>query len=129
MGAPRHGKNGLVYVSGNEIIGANSWSITFDKDTTETPQFGDTWKKSVGGLLGWGGSLAAWDQGDDTYLKDAATANASVAVLIYPNNSDTNSYYSGDAWFSYSGEGSTGGGVGEGVDFVGNGTLTIAGFT
>ncbi len=41
MGAPRHGKNGLVYVSATEIEGANAWSIDITQDAVETPQFGD----------------------------------------------------------------------------------------
>lgn len=128
MGAPMHGKNGLIYVSGSEIVGANSWSLSFDKDTVETPQFGDTWKKSVPGLLGWSGSISAWEQLDDSDLSDAAAANTSVAILIYPYRSTLTAYYSGNANFSFSAEGSTGGAVGNTADFVGDDTLTIAGF-
>lgn len=128
MGAPFHGFNGLIYVSGTEIVGANSWSFSFDKDTVETPQFGDTWKKSVGGLLGWSGSISAWEQGDSKVLSSAAASIASVAVLVYPARATLTSYYSGNANFSFSSEGSTGGAVGNTADFVGDSTLTIAGF-
>ena len=129
MGAPFHGKNGLLYVSGQEITGANSWSISFDKDSVETPQFGDTWKKSVPGLAGWSGSIGAWDQGDDKILQDAAMANTSVDVLIYPNRSALTTYYNGNAIFSFSQDGSTGSAVGLSADFAGDGDLAVTGFS
>jgi len=128
MGAPYHGKNGLIYVSGTEIVGANAWSITFDVETADAPQFGDTWKKSVKGLRGWSGSVTAWDQYDDKVLQDSAVADASVALLIYPKRGTLTTYYSGNANFAFSSEGGTGGAVGNTADFTGDDTLTITGF-
>jgi len=128
MGAPGHGKNALIYVSTSEIVGGNAWSINFEVETADTPQFGDVWKKTVKGLRGWAGSISAWDQGDDQVLQAAAISDASVALLIYPRRSDLTSYYSGNANFGFSGEGSTGGPVGNSADFTGDDTLTIEGF-
>lgn len=128
MGAPRSGKNGLIYISGTEITGANSWSINIEVDMAETPQFGDGWKKRIAGLNDWSGNVAAWDQGDDQVLQTAATAGISVALLIYPDRSTLTSYYSGNAIFSFGSEGDTASPVGNSVDFSGDDTLTIAGF-
>ena len=128
MGAPFHGKNGLIYVSGTEIYGANAWNIDMARDMADTPEFGDTWKKTAGGLLGWSGSISAWEQGDEMTLIDAATALEEVALLIYPARDTLANYYSGNAFFGASSDGSTGTGVAKNGTFTGNGTLTIAGF-
>lgn len=128
MGAPFHGKQGLIYVSGVEIVGANAWTIDMARDTVEVPQLGDTWKKAAGGLLGWSGTITAWEQGDEMTIIDASTSVASVALLIYPTKDDTADFYSGNAFFGASSDGSTGSGVSKNGTFVGDGTLTITGF-
>ena len=101
MGAPIHGITGLIYVSGTELKGANAWSIDSTVDAAEAPEFGDTWKKHVAGLLTWSGSLSAWEQTDQKILFTAATSGASVALLIYPVRGTLGDYYSGNAIFVY----------------------------
>lgn len=128
MGAPIHGINGLIYVSGTELAGANAWSIDSSIDAAEAPEFGDTWKKHVSGLLTWSGSLSAWEQEDDKLLFSAATAGTSVALLIYPHRDDLTNYYSGNAIFAASSAGDSASPVSKNATFTGDGTLTIAGF-
>lgn len=129
MGAPVHGINGLIYVSGTELVGANSWSIDATMEAAEAPEFGDTWKKHTAGLLTWTGTLNAWDQGDESLLFDAATAGASVAILIYPDRNDLNDYYNGNAIFGASSAGDSASTVAKNATFTGDGALTITGFT
>ncbi len=129
MGAPFHGKNGLIYISGTEIAGAHAWSMTIDTDSVETPQFGDSWKKHVTGMQGWSGSVTAWEQGDAKVLSNAATAGTTVALLIYPNKNDVANYYNGNAIFGFGTSGDTGSAVANTADFTGDDTLTIAGFS
>ena len=128
MGAPVHGINGLIYVSGTELAGANAWSIDSTVDAAEAPEFGDTWKKHVAGLLTWSGSLSAWEQTDNQLLFQAATAGASVALLIYPVRSTLGDYYSGNAIFAASSAGDSSSAVSKNATFTGDGTLTITGF-
>ena len=129
MGAPYTGKDGLIYVSGTELVGANAWEINSSPNTNEAPEFGDTWMKHTTALLTWAGSLSAWDQGDEKLLFTAATAGISVALLIYPDRSDTSSYYSGNAIFGVDSSGSTSSTVARNGSFVGDGTLTATGFS
>jgi hypothetical protein len=126
--AARPGKNGLIYISGTEITGANSWTLRVETATAETPQFGDSWTKQTVGLNSWSGSVSAWDESDSSTLQDAATAGVAVAVLLYPLRSDLTDYYSGNAIFSFGSEVNTGSAIGNTADFVGDGTLTITGF-
>lgn len=128
MGAPYTGKDGLIYVSGAELVGANAWEINSTNEVSEAPEFQDTWKKHVTGLLTWSGTISAWDQADEQQLFAAATAGASVALLIYPAAGTLTSYYSGNALFAASSSGSTTSAVAKNGDFTGDGTLTIAGF-
>lgn len=129
MGAPYSGKNALIYVSGQELQGANAWTINSSNQASETPEFNDTWMKHVPGLLVWSGSITAWDQADESILFDAAQANSSVALLIYPDRGTPANYYSGNAIFAASSEGSTSSGVAKNGDFTGDGALAINGFT
>lgn len=124
-----HGKNGLIYVSGAELTGANAWTLDMGLDIVEVGKFGDTWKEHVGGLLTWSGTISAWEMGDEQELVSAATAGVAVALLIYPDNSDLTSYYSGNAVFGASTDGSTGSAVSKNGTFTGNSQLTITGFT
>jgi hypothetical protein len=129
MGAPYTGKDGLIYVGGSELVGANAWEINSTADFIEAPEFGDTWKKHVMGLLTWTGNISAWDQGDEKILMTTAAGGASVVLLIYPDKSDTASYYSGSALFAASAAGSTTSPVSRNGDFTGDGALTANGFT
>ena len=128
MGAPYSGKDALIYVSGTELVGGNAWAINSTMDQIEAPEFQDTWKKHVVGLLTWTGSITAWDQADDSLLFDAATAGTSVALLIYPDVGDPTNYYSGNALFAASSNASTSSAVDKSATFTGDGALTIAGF-
>jgi hypothetical protein len=119
----------MIYVSGSEIAAANAWSINIDTDSVEIPQFADTYKKRVTGMADWSGSVSAWDDRTVKTLHNAATAQASVALLIYPVRTDLTDYYSGNAIFSLGSEGDTGSAVGITADFVGNDTLAITGWS
>ncbi len=128
MGAPYSGKDGMIYVSGTELVGANAWEINSTNEVSEAPEFQDTWKKHVTGLLTWSGTISAWDQADEQVLFTAATGGASVALLIYPDSGTLANYYSGNALFAAGSSGSTSAAVAKNGDFTGDGTLTIAGF-
>ena len=128
MGSPSHGINGLIYVSGTELVGGNSWSIQIDPDTVQTMAFGDTWKGTLKGAKSWAGTINAYDHNDSKLLVDAATAAGSVALLIYPKRTDTSDYYSGNAVFGASSDASTTSAVSKNGSFTGDSTLTITGF-
>jgi hypothetical protein len=128
MGAPYSGKDGMIYVSGTELVGANAWEINSTGDFIEAPEFQDTWKKHVMGLQTWAGTISAWDQSDEKTLFTMATSGVSVALLIYPDSSDLTSYYSGNALFAASAAGSTTSPVSRNGDFTGDGTLVATGF-
>ena len=123
------GKNGLIYVSGTEIPGANAWSISIESDAIEYSKFGDTWKGNLVGLKGWSGSIGALHDHAAKVLQDAAAAAVVVALLIYPDRTSGSTYYSGNAIFSFSSEASMDAAIGQTADFTGDGTLTPTGFS
>jgi hypothetical protein len=127
MGSPYHGKNGLIYVSGVELTGANAWTINITTDSVETPQFGDSWKKRVIGMNDWSGSLTAWGHSDSKLLLSAATAGSAQPLLIYPTRASLANYFSGNAIFGANEGGGVSSAVDRSGDFVGNDTLTITG--
>lgn len=130
MGAPRHGKNGLIYVGGTELSAANSWSIDVAADLVETGVLGDTWKGQLKGLVGWSGSINAYDYEDEKILFTAATGATAVALLIYPKRSELTDYYSGNAMFGgMTGDGSTSSAVNRNGSFTGDGALSMTGFS
>ena len=128
MGAPYHGYNALIYVSGSPLLGGNAWNLNIETDNVVTNVFGDTWKKRVAGQNDWTGSITAWDLGDTKLLVSAATAQVSVALMIYPDRGTVGNYYSGSAIFGARTAGGVTAAVSKDGDFVGNDTLSITGF-
>ena len=124
------GKNGLIYVSGtsNEIAGANAWSISIEHDAIPYSKMGDTWEGNLSGIKRWSGSIGALHDHDAKLLSNAAVADATVALLIYPDRTDGSTYYSGSAVFSFGNEADFGSAITQSADFTGDSTLAITGF-
>lgn len=125
----KNGKNGLIYVSGTELPGANAWSFNIESESIEYAKFGDTWKSLFSGLKGWGGSVGALHDQAAKILQDAAAYDGTVALLIYPDRTDGATYYGGNAVFSFSSEGGMDAAVGQSSDFTGTGTPSMTGFS
>lgn len=121
--------NGLIYVSGSELEGANAWSVDIDHRSAEYIKFGDAWVNNLHSIKGWSVTLGAVHDQDAKKLQDAATATTSVALLIYPNRSDLTTYYSGSGLFSFSSNADVGNAVMQAASVLGNGALTLTGFT
>lgn len=122
-----HGLNGLVYFNYLELPSANSWSITFDVDLAEVPDFGDVWMDQVKGILTWSGSIEAWYDNTEDRLWNAATAasaSGAKALVVYPNRTDLTRYWYGNAFASWSIDVSTGDAVSISADITGDGILT-----
>ena len=123
------GRNGLIYVSGHEIEGANSWEVSISQGAVEAAYFAQSWMSREPGMLDWSGSINAVHDQDSNYLYDMATAGVSVALLIYPKRSDLTTYWSGDAVFGgFSSTGDMDNMVSQSADFSGAGSLTATGF-
>lgn len=118
------GINGLIYVSGNEIAGANAWELNVEHGAVEGAVFGDLWKTNQAGMMGWSGSITALHDTAQTYLYLASTQDATATLVIYPSGSTLTKYWSGSAVFSYKASGDTDKLVGESADFTGAGSLT-----
>jgi hypothetical protein len=122
------GRNGLIYVSGNEIVGANAWELNVTHAAAEGTRFGFDWTERVSGIKDWAGSITALHDQETEYLYSAATQNAVAALLIYPKRSDLTTYWSGNAVVSFRANADTDGLVGHSIDFSGAGSLTSTGF-
>ena len=127
--APRHGKNALIYVSGVEIVGANTWNIAIATGAASMPQVGEAYVRKAAGQYEWSGGINAWDQGESNPLTDAALAVTACVLLIYPVKTTLATYWTGSAIFSMSGGGGTTAGVSENATFVGAGALTPTGWS
>ena len=128
---PLAGRNGLIYVSGttNEITGANAWSISIEHDGIPYSKFGDTWEGTFSGIKRWSGSISALKDTAGKLLTNAAVADAVVALLIYPDNTDISTYFSGNAVFSFGAEAGMDSPITATADFQGDGTLAITGWS
>lgn len=129
MGAPFHGIDGLIYLSGTELAGANAWALNVENDTEEAIEFGDRWKDLLMGGRGFSGNVAAWMHLDSKLIHDCAVSGNPQAFLIYPDFETLASYFSGQAIFGSNASGGTGGAVARDGDFVGTGPLSIYGFS
>ncbi len=124
------GRNGLIYVSGHEIEGANSWELSLSQAAVEAMYFAKSWPDRDAGILDWTGSINAVHDQDSKWLYSAATAGTTVALMIYPKRSDVTTYWSGNAIFGgFSSSGDLDNMVSQSSDFSGSGSLTATGFT
>ena len=127
---PTAGRNGMIYVSGHEIEGANSWELTLSQAAIEAMYFAKSWPDRVTGTLDWTGSINAVTDIDNKYLYLAATAGTTVALMIYPKRTDVTTYWSGNAVFGgFSSSGDLDNMVSESCDFAGSGSLTATGWS
>jgi hypothetical protein len=126
---PTAGHNGLIYVSGAELEGANAWSLDIPEASIEYASMGDTWKSRVAGQKGVTGSVAAWLDTAAKKLFEAATATVAVATLIYPDRNDTSTYYSFDAFFGMSNNADLNSMVGQTANFAVDGEVAATGWT
>ena len=124
-----NGKNGLIYVSGTEIFGANAWDISISHDATEYAVFNDDWKSNASGLLGWSGSITALHDQATKVLYTAAVYDGTCTIEIYPDSSDITTFYSGSAIFGMGSSGDMTSVVGQSGDFTGSSTLSATGFS
>lgn len=129
MGNSIHGINGLIYVSGSELTGANSWNIQVDPDTVQTIDLGVKWKDTHKGAKGWSGNINAWEKEDQKLLMDAALADGAVSLIIYPNRNTMGNYYNGNAIFGASTDGGATSAVSKNGSFTGDGALSQTGFS
>jgi len=127
--AKRHGIKGLIYISGAQLSAANAWTIAFDTESVEIVYFGSTWKERLVGVNDWSGTITSWGDTDDKMLYAAVTAQAAVALLIYPDRADITTYYSGNAIFSGDESGDVGSAYSRSWAFSGDGTLAATGWT
>jgi hypothetical protein len=124
-----NGKNGLIYVSGTEIYGANAWDISISHDATEYAVMNDDWKSNFSGLMGWSGSITALADQASKVLQVAAVYDGTVALLIYPDSADITTFYTGSAIFGFGASADLTSAVGRTADFTGTGALTATGFS
>ena len=122
MAWPKCGHNALVYVSGTEISGGNSWEITVDTETVELRKFGDDWVERCVTFNTASGSIESLDDVDTLY--GAATAGDSVSFLLYPDRATAGEYWSGNAIFSAGGGASVDGPATASASFESDGTIT-----
>lgn len=123
------GRNGLIYVSGHEIEGANSWELSISQGAIEAAYFAQSWMSREAGMLDWSGSINAVHDQDSKYLYNAATSGANVALMIYPKRTDLTTYWSGSAVFGgFSSSGDMDNMVSQSCDFSGAASLTATGF-
>ncbi len=118
------GVNGLIYVSGNEIAGANAWELAIEHANVEGAQFGALWTERAGGMISWSGSVTTWHDSAQRYGYLAATADSTASIVIYPTGSTLTKYWSGSAVFSYRAGGDIGSYISETLDFQGATSLT-----
>lgn len=101
--AALHGKGGMVYLQGSgataiKLGEARGWSIDVTREKANDNVLGDTWMTNLTGLLGWKGKIDGLLDNADTTAFDAAVATAVKKVYIYPDLTNTATYYYGTIW-------------------------------
>jgi hypothetical protein len=117
MGAPYHGKSGVVYMSTSasgtaaSVLQLNAWSINRTTDKVEVSSFGDGNKVYVQGLPDLQGTLGGfWNDGESKPFTGAASTDG-VKLYLYPSSNAPSKYWYGTAWLDVSMDTSASGAV------------------
>lgn len=121
--------NGMIYVSGAVLEGANAWSVDIDHRSAEYIKFGDLWVNNVHSINAFSATIGAVHDQDTKQLQTAATTAAAVACLIYPKRTDLTTFYNFSGLFSTGHSASVGNVVMQTANILGTGTLTLTGFS
>jgi len=130
---PKSGRNGLIYLSTvdatGELSGANGWSVEYEHESHQSAKYGDTTKTTYSGLQGWSVSISAEFDYTKKQLLSAAQADSTVAFAIYPDRTDTSTYYNGSAVFAMGNDAPFDGVITASATGVGSGALSDTGWT
>ena len=126
---PKAGWNGLIYVSGTVLEGANAWSVETGHESVDVSRFGNADNRVLAGTRANSGSITAWHDQAAKVLQNAADADVLVSWKIYPDESDVATYYSGNAVFGFSSDGARDAAVGQECEFTNDNAITKTGFS
>ena len=115
------GKAGEVRVGGATVAGIRDWTVTYEGETIEVTDFGDSgWRNHILGLTGWRGTFNGFKDG-------APQTVGAEAALILKESTTTGQQWTGQAIITGLNETvAVDGAVEVGYEFQGSGTLTPA---
>jgi hypothetical protein len=125
---PAASVNGLIYVSGTVLEGANAWTVDIDHRTAEYIKHGDLWVNNVHSINAFSATIGAVHDQDTKQLATAAVATVSVATLIYPLRTDLTTFLNFSGLYSMGYSADVGNVVMQTANILGTGTLTLTGF-
>lgn len=123
-----HGVDAKIYLGDNELTEANAWSLACAADYAELVKHATEWKERLKGPKDITGSITVFHDQDSKVVQDAALAKISYALLIYPKEDDTTTYYQLSAFFDFEHGSDVGSAQAITVPFFGTGALTPVGF-
>jgi len=92
------GKDGALSVDGTNIASLTSWSVSQSAEVLECAAMGSTWKEHKSGLLSWEGSADAnFMDGTATQAANEVTVGTTVALIFYPDASQSGMSFTGNA--------------------------------
>jgi len=92
------GKDGALSVDGTNIASLTSWSVSQSAEVLECAAMGSTWKEHKSGLLSWEGSADAnFMDATATQAANEVTVGTTVALIFYPDASQSGMSFSGNA--------------------------------
>ena len=95
---PLKGKDGLVTLGADTVVDLSSWSLEITREELDASVFGDEWKNTESGQIGWTATVEGFYLPSDTTgqqaLQDAILADTLVTDLrLYFDNT---SYWTPD---------------------------------
>lgn len=107
-----HGRRGQLYVGlasstavPSPVPFLGKWAITFDTDDVDVTAFSDTNKVYVSGLPDIGGTYEGFFDLATGQLYAAASDGLARGFYLYPDNSQTTTYWYGTAIFDFQASG------------------------
>lgn len=112
MANERHGIKGCVYLDIGagyvKLATASGWSVGESGSECEVLRLEDTCITRLRGGIDSAGSITGYHDQDAKVLQAAAQSNTAIPTLIYPDCTDTSTYYQMTNFFDYDHTGDAG---------------------
>jgi len=104
------GENGLIYIGfPNAVPNVNDWEVNIEQEKIEQPRVmvcpasaSAKWVTRSGSYFSANGSISTLYDSTDHLPINAALANQSYTLMVYPDCESSSYYWTGDAWLQIS---------------------------
>lgn len=93
--AKKHGKDGVVQISDNDVLEVSNWSLSESSNQVESSAMGDSYTTNLGGIKSQSGSIECNFDEDDSTGQALMDSGQTVAIKLFVEADQTGATYFG----------------------------------